>query len=152
MPAWADPDTLDCRDLLPWDSKQVITKAQVGKVVTNMCEDTGSCCTIFSVSFAQACNLPIRWAQNADCGTFQVPGTPNLQAYADVVEQVPLWFSKDVKFLVRRVKVVNHPYPLCLIGSNILCRGRATNEINFKGIAFETPAPGKMQGYLNFTR
>lgn len=130
----------------------MITEAQVGKVVTNTCEDTGSCRTIFSVSFAQACNLPIRWAQNADCGTFQVPGAPNLQAYAGVVEEVPLRFSRDIEFLVRGVRIVTHPYPLCLIGSDILRGGRPGSEINFRGITFETLAPGKVQGYLTFTR
>ena len=45
---------------------------------------------------------------------------------------------------MRGLRVVKHPHLPFLLGSNILFGGRAMGDMNFRGIAFDTMAPGKV--------
>ena len=85
---------------------------------------------------AQALGLKIRNSVGGDCGKYSVLGTGVTNHYAGVVEgQVRFQLGPNVVFEVRGMRVLDHPHPLFLLGSDILRGGRAGTEWNFEWLA-----------------
>jgi hypothetical protein len=76
----------DKRHALHWDTSQTVMNVLVGGQHALAILDTGSYKTILDVGMARILNLPVRYAVNGDCGTYQVPGTGQSNCYAGMVE------------------------------------------------------------------
>jgi hypothetical protein len=87
--------------------------------------DSGSYKTILDVGMARILGLPIKEANQGDCGTFSTPGTDRSNCYAGVVEgNVELQLADDVTYLIQGLKLIHHPHPMVLLGSDVLSGGR----------------------------
>ncbi len=115
--------------------------------------DTGSYKTILDVGMARILGLPIREAVNGDCGTYSVPGTGQSNCYAGVVDQpVELVLADGVRFAIEGLKLIHHPYPLILVGSDVLSGGRPLGQVNYAGVRLSTDDKGMVQGYICFEK
>ena len=64
-----------------------------------------------------------------------MPGGTDAKAYVGVIRgPVKLKFSDNVEFNVSNIRVLSHPAPLLLIGSDILRGGREESAWNFNGL------------------
>jgi hypothetical protein len=108
---------------------------QVGDHLALGVVDTGSCKTLLCENTARALGLVVEKARGNEFGTFRVPGGTDAKAYIGVVKgPITLKFSGDVSFEVSNVRVLSHPAPLFLIGSDLLRGGRDVNDWNFNGL------------------
>lgn len=55
-------------------------------------------------------------------------------------------------FIIRGLKLINHPHPLILVGSDVLSGGRPSHEWNYVGTTLETSQVGVVEGSLRFKR
>lgn len=144
---------VDARSALPFDSEQVVVPLAVGSHYTHACLDTGACRTLISVSMAQALSLPVTYAAGDDCGSFQVPGASTALHYAGKVDgPINVTLGPGVVFALSGLRVVHHPYPMLLLGGDILRGGRGTGHWNFAGLHTRTVGAASVEGYLSFTR
>ena len=84
-PEWATR-MIDLRGMLRWDSSQTIAHVGIAGKLVAAVVDTGACCTIMDRAMATAIGLPVRLAQDGDCGKYSVPGTGAVNSYAGMVE------------------------------------------------------------------
>lgn len=97
--------------------------------------DTGSCKTLLCENTAKALGLTVEKARGNEFGTFRVPGGTDAKAYVGVVRgPVTLKFYDDVSSNVSNIRVLSHPAPLFLIGSDLLGGGRDNSAWNFNGL------------------
>ena len=77
------------------------------------------------IGMARMLGLPIRDAIGGDCGTYSVPGTGRSNTYQGIVDaEVRLQLAPGVIYAIQGLKLIDHPHPLILIGSDILSGGR----------------------------
>lgn len=152
MPEWA-AGAEDKRDALHWDTSQTVADAVLGGKAVRAVVDTGSYKTILDIGMARMLGLPIREARGGDCGTYTVPGTDRSICYSGVVDGlIQLQLTPDVKFLIRNLKLIQHPYPLLLVGSDILSGGRPAGQWNYHGVLVDTSDHGETSGRILFKR
>ena len=97
--------------------------------------DTGSCKMLLCENTAKALGLVVEKARGNEFGTFRVPGGTDAKAYVVVVRgPITLKFSDDMFFEVSNMRVLSHPAPLFLFGSDFLRGGRDNNAWNFNGL------------------
>ena len=97
--------------------------------------DTGSCKTIIDTKLCELAGIKYRPANGADCGTYSVPGTGSTNRYAGIVDQdLEVRFGGEVVYLLRGMRVINHPHPLLLVGADVLCGGRKAPMWNFNRV------------------
>lgn len=60
--------------------------------------------------------------------------------------------SEEVVFSLRGLKLIRHPHPLFLVGSDVLSGGRGSGQWNYSGVALDTSDTGDVTGKLCFTR
>jgi hypothetical protein len=124
LPIWAQGGT-DKRAALPWDTSQTIANCKVNGNAALAIIDSGSYKTIMDVGMARMLGLPIRDAIGGDCGTYSVPGTGRSNTYQGIVDaEVRLQLAPGVIYAIQGLKLIDHPHPLILIGSDILSGGR----------------------------
>jgi hypothetical protein len=134
IPRWA-AGSKDSRDVLHWDSEQYVAEVLVGDHLALGVVDTGSCKTLLCETTARALGLTVERARGNEFGTFRVPGGTDAKSYVGVVRgPITLKFSNDVSFDVCNVRVLSHPAPLFLIGSDLLRGGRDADAWNFNGL------------------
>ena len=108
-----------------WDTSQTVANCLVNGQLTLAIIDIGSYKTIMDVGTARMLGLPVREAKGGDCGTYSVPGTGRSNCYAGVVDgPAVLQLGVGVAFQVHGLKLIDHPHPLMLIGSDLLSGGR----------------------------
>ncbi len=133
-PAWA-AGLEDMRGLLRWDSTQTVVSFAVNGKLALGVVDTGACKTIIDETTARALGLKLKPSVDGNCGTFSVPGSGARQQYAGVVEDpVVLQFGEHIRFCLKDLRVLKHPYPLVLIGADILRGGRPDGCWNYTGM------------------
>ncbi len=151
-PEWAQHG-VDKRAALHWDTSQTVANCTVNGKHALAVIDTGSYKTILDVGMARILGLPVREAINGDCGTYSVPGTGQSNCYAGVVDQpVELALAGGVRFAIDGLKLIHHPYPLILVGSDVLSGGRPRGEVNFAGTRLSTDEKGVVQGHICFEK
>ena len=107
----------------------------LGNVLTLATVDTGSCKTIISSNMYERLGLKYTPAEDANFGTYSVPGTGQINPYAGVIQdRIILQLSADVKFAVTGLRIIHHPTCLMLLGSDILYGGRPSGMWNFNGV------------------
>lgn len=152
IPTWA-PGATDKRAALHWDTSQTVANCKVNDCAALAIVDSGSYKTIMDVGMARMLGLEYRDAQGGDCGTYSVPGTGQSNVYAGVVrDEVRLQLAPGVTYGIRGLKLINHPHPLFLIGSDVLSGGRGDGQWNYAGVVLETSAAGDVTGRLCFSR
>ena len=77
--------------------------------------------TIMDKEMAKAYRLKVRKSQGGDCSKFGVPGFGVIHNYAGCME-VPfkLYLSDNVRFSVGGMRIISHPFPMMLLGADIL--------------------------------
>lgn len=125
LPDWAK-ELADFRHLLGCDGSQTLATIAVNGRVSLAIVDTGAHRTVMSPDFAEALGLKVTLAVNGNCGRFGVPGSGIVHDYAGVVaDRFELRLGKDVKFSITGMKLLNNPFPLALLGADVLTAGRA---------------------------
>ena len=115
--------------------------------------DSGAYMTVMDLQSAVALGLLVRRAVNGDCGSYAVPGGGVDRDYAGVVERpFELRLGGQVKFTLTGMRVIEHPFPLFLIGADILCGGKKGNSWNYTGFKLLTKPCGKVVGTVGFAR
>lgn len=121
--------------MLHWDSEQYVAEVLINNHLALGVVDTGSCKTLMCENTAKALNLPVERARGSEFGTYRVPGGTDAKGYVGVVRgPVRIKFSGDVEFQVTNLRVLSHPAPLLLIGSDLLRGGRESSAWNFSGL------------------
>ena len=73
----------------------------------------------------KAYGLKVGTSQGRDCGKFGVPGSGVVHDYAGCVEApFKLCLSDKVWFSVCDMQIISHPFPMMLLGADILKGGR----------------------------
>ena len=92
---------------------------------------------------AIALGLKVRPAVDGDCGRFGVPGSGVVHEYSGVVEEpFVLRLGEHASYVISGMKVLEHPHPLALIGSDVLRGGRGPTGWNYDGLTMSTHSPG----------
>ena len=74
-----------------------------------------------------------------NCEKFGVPGSRVEHHYVGVVEKsFELSVGDSVKFVLSGLQVIEHPFPLFLLGANVLCGGWKVPSWNYEGISLTT--------------
>ena len=55
-------------------------------------------------------------------------------------------------YLIRGMRVINHPHPLLLVGADVLCGGRSPPMWNFNGVHQKTLGGNVCEGALVFEK
>ena len=59
----------------------------------------------------------------------------------------------SVRFMLSGLRVIEHPFPLFLLGANVFCGGRKAPSWNYNGISLSTdPGTGTVSGTIRFRR
>jgi hypothetical protein len=99
---------------------------------------------------ARVLGLRVR-KETADCGRFSVPGSDAVHAYAGVVEgETILQISGKVLARVNNLRVISHPHPFMLLGSDVLRGGRPRDSWNFTGLKVVTTGLNTVKACLQF--
>lgn len=124
----------DMRHLLGCDASQTLCAFAVNGRVGLAIVDTGAHRTVMSPDYARELGLHVTAAVNGNCGRFGVPGSGIIHDYAGVVEApFELRLGEDVKFVLTGMKLLNNPFPLALLGADVLGAGRK-DMWNYLGI------------------
>jgi hypothetical protein len=152
LPSWAQGGT-DKRAALPWDTSQTIANCTINGNAALAIIDSGSYKTIMDVGMARMLGLPIRDAIGGDCGTYSVPGTGRSNTYQGIVDaEVRLQLAPGVIYAIQGLKLIDHPHPLILIGSDILSGGRISGQCNYTGLRLGTDGDGLVTGHICFDK
>ena len=82
-----------------------------------------------------------------------MPGTGQTNAYVGVVEgEVRMQLAPGVTYAIQGLKLIQHPHPLILIGSDILSGGRVQGSWNYTGLKLGTDALGVVTGHICFEK
>jgi hypothetical protein len=115
--------------------------------------DTGSYKTIMDLGMARILGLPVKEAVQGDCGTYSVPGTGQTNYYAGVVDKpVELKLGPGVSYAIHGLKLIRHPYPLVLVGSDVLSGGRPFDQVNYAGVRLSTDRQSSVRGFICFEK
>ena len=60
--------------------------------------------------------------------------------------------APGVVYAIQGVKLISHPHPLTLIGSDILSGGRVADQCNYTGLKLGTDAQGMVTGHICFEK
>ena len=152
-PGWAQ-GMVDKRQLLDWDSEQFITQFAVNGKLALGVADTGSCKTLMCERRAAALGLSVERARGNEFGSYKVPGADDVKAYVGVVRgPLELQFGEKVRLTLPHIRVLTHPHPLVLIGSDLLRGGDVTGaRWNCDGLHWETVGQGHVEGGIAFSR
>ena len=124
MPTWAI-GMVDIWVTLPFDGMQTIMVAAINNRLGLAIADLGTYRTVMDLRMAQAYGLPVHCAINGDCGRYVVPSNGVEHDYTGVVEQsFVMRLGEHVSFWLTRMRKIDHPFVLFLLGANILCGGR----------------------------
>ena len=103
----------------------MVANCRVNGVASLVVMDTGSYKTVLDLGMAKMLGLKVRAAVGGDCGTYTTPGSQERLCYGGVVlEDVWLELAPGVVYGIRGLRLVNHPYPLFLLGEDLLSGGR----------------------------
>jgi hypothetical protein len=69
-----------------------------------------------------------------------------------VDQPVTVQLAPQVSYRIHGLKLIHHPHPLILIGSDICSGGRPQGQVNFTGIKLATDAQGVVRGALCFEK
>ena len=115
--------------------------------------DSGAYMTVMDLQSAALYGLTVRRSVSGDCGSYAVPGGGVDRDYAGVVERpFELRLGGQVKFTLTGMRVIEHPFPLFLIGADILCGGKKEGSWNYTGCRLKTMPCGRVDGTVGFTR
>ena len=152
LPAWA-AHALDKRHALHWDASQTACNCLVNGKASLAVVDTGSYKTILDMGMARMLGLTVRHAEHGDCGTYQVPGTEQVKCYAGIVEgEAIVQLAPGVMFGIEGLRVIDHPYPLALLGADILSVDSTPGVYSYGGTDLGTDAQGKPEGWICFKK
>jgi hypothetical protein len=130
---------VDKRATLPWDTSQTVANCKINDHAVLAIVDSGSYKTIMDIGMARMLSLPIRDAVGGDCGTYSVPGTGRSNPYQGIIDaEVRLQLAPGVVYSIQGLKLIEHPHPLLLIGSDILSGGRVQGQCNYTGLRLGT--------------
>ena len=87
----------------------------------------------------------------ANWGRFAVPGSDAVHAYAGVVKgRTSLQIWDMLQAHVSNMRVIKHPHPFLLLGTDVLRGGRPHESWNFRGLLVETTGLNHVDAWLNF--
>ena len=97
--------------------------------------DSGASRTMICKKTCEALGLTITYAREGEFGTYRVPGEEKVKPYLGIVKgPVALKLHEQVVFGMCNVRVLDHPMPLFLLGSDVLRGGRVAHEWNYNGV------------------
>ena len=109
--------------------------------------------TVMDLQSAVTLRLHVCRAMNGDCSSYAVPGGGVDRDYAGAVERpFELRLGGQVKFTLTGMRVIEHPFPLFLIGADIQCGGKMGNSWNYTGFKLLTKLCNKVVGTVGFKR
>jgi hypothetical protein len=65
---------------------------------------------------------------------------------------VRLQLAPGVIYAIQGLKLISHPHPLMLIGSDILSGGRVQGQCNYTGLKLGTDSQGVVTGHICFEK
>jgi hypothetical protein len=121
---------------LHWDSEQYIAEVGINGNLVLGVVDTGSCKTLLCEKTAVTLGLTVERAKGSEFGTYRVPGGDDAKSYVGLVRgPVRINFGKGVEFELENIRVLTHPAPLLLLGSDLLRGGDTSLSVwNFNGL------------------
>ena len=150
LPDWAK-GMADTRSTLRHDQTQTLLTVAINNRVGLAIKDSGAYKTTMDVKMAEAFGLRVRRAVQGNCGRYGVPGSGVEHDYAGVVEEpFELRVGEHVRFQLRGMRVIDHPFPLFLLGADILCGGRKPPGWNYEGVDVITGENGEVSGSIRF--
>ena len=87
-----------------------------------------------------------------NCKKFGVLSSRLEHDYTGLVENIfELRVGNSVRFVLSSLWVIEHPFPLFLLGSDVLCGGQKAPSWNYEGIYHTTnPGTGTVSGTVKF--
>ena len=150
-PKWAQ-SMADIRNMHAADPTQSLVPVAINNRIGLAIVDTGAYKTIMDKEMAKAFGLKVRAAVAGDCGKFGVPGSGVVHDYVGCIEQpFELRLSEHVRFTVGGMRIISHPFPMMLLGADILKGGRKPPGWNYVGWELEDGLT-KVGGSLLFRR
>ena len=141
----------DMRSTLPFDNTQTIMYVAINNQLGISIADTGAYKTVMDMQMAQAFGLPVHHAINCDCGHYAVPSSGIEHDYARVVEgSFVMRLGENVSFMLTGMRVIDHPFALFLLGTDVLCGECKAPAWNYEGIAVRMSDDGKVSGSVKF--
>ena len=124
VPNWGTSMADFCH-LLGHDQSQTLIAFSVNNCLALAILDTGACRTVMSPDYVDTLGLKVTKAINGNYKPFGVPGSGIIHDYAWVMaDPFELWLGKDVNFTITDLKLIANPYPLALLGVDVLKAGR----------------------------
>ncbi len=155
VPEWACGAD-DLRHLLRWDNTQYIVNLVVNDRLIMGIVDMGAYRTVIDTKMAEALGLQVRTA-GAHFGKFSVPGSDALHRYAGVVDgDTVLQVFPSIAARITNLRVIDHPHPFLLVGSDVLqggsmtCSSRGSGLWNFRALVANTVEEGRVQAHIEF--
>jgi hypothetical protein len=65
---------------------------------------------------------------------------------------VELKLADGVSYAIHGLKLIQHPHPLVLVGSDVLSGGRPLGQVNYTGIKLATDGQGAVKGFICFEK
>ena len=85
------------------------------------------------------CNSSVHRAVTGNWGNFGVPNSRVEHDYAGVVKKsFELRVGGAIKFILSALWVIENPFPLFLVGANVLCWGQKAPSWTYEGISLKT--------------
>ncbi len=112
--------------------------------------DTGAHRTVICTGMARTMGLVVN-TEAKNYGKFSVPGSDAIHAYAGVVAgDTLLYLNERVLAKVNNLRVIQHPHPFMLLGSDVLRGGRPLNTWNFAALRVKTVGLNHVEASLEF--
>ena len=113
--------------------------------------DSGAYMTVMDLQSAMALGLHIHHASNRNCGSYTLLGGRVGRDYLGAVDRsFELHLGSQVKLTLAGMRVIEHLFPLFLIGKDMLCRGKKGNSWNYTALKLITKLCGKVVGMVGF--
>lgn len=123
---------------------------ETNKVLTLGIVNMGACQTLLDDQMCTALGNPIKQACGGEYSMYLLAGQTEMILYLGVVNRtLTLTLAEGISMTVDNIRVVQHLYPLLLIGSNVLSRGRAKTW-SFGGGLIYTIEAGKCNSTMHF--
>ena len=101
--------------------------------------DYGAYKTIMDLRMAEAFSLTERRAVNRDRGCYAILGSGLEHDHVGIVEDpFVLHLGERVVFTLTGMRVIEHPFPIFLLGADVMCGGHEGPSWNYEGLTICT--------------
>lgn len=112
--------------------------------------DFGVYKTVMDLQMAETYGLTVRRVVNGDCGRYSNPDSGVEHNYSVVIESpFVMRLGQRMAFTLTGMRVIEHPFPLLLMGTDVMCGSREGSSWNYKGLIIRTEK-GRVIGSAHF--